>query len=105
LVALLLIAAFMFALPYLELLDSQDLVMLGQDFEIDILNVLTIFGIWSVLILRLLDCLPSFRTGLRAIIQSPRLGRMAMVSFMPIGVLVLPKQLGSPPPDLFPLLI
>jgi hypothetical protein len=101
--ALLLIAAFMLALPYLELLDSQDLVVTGQDFEIDILNVLTIFGIWSVLILRLLAFLPDFRTRLRALIRSPRIGRL-VARFIPVGIFLLRKQLGSPP-DLLPLLI
>ena len=103
-VTLILLGVFLLALPYLELLDSNDLVMVGQDFEIDILNVLTIFGICTVLLLRLLAFLPSFRTNLRALIRSFQV-RLCVVCREVLIVLVLPDRLSGSLHDSLPLLI
>jgi hypothetical protein len=103
-VALALIAGFLLALPYLELLDSNDLATVGQDFEIDILNVLTIFGICVVLLLRLLAFLPSFRTKLRALVQLFR-ARVAIIYREVLVLFVVPDRLPVSFCDPFPLLI
>jgi hypothetical protein len=103
-VALILIAGFLLALPYLELLDSNDLALVGQDFEIDILNVLTIFGICVVLLLRLLAFLPSFRTNLRALVQSFHV-RLLTICRKVLIVFVVPDRLSVLLCDPFPLLI
>lgn len=103
-VALVLIAVFLLALPYLELLDSNDLVLAGQDFEIDILNVLTVFGICVVLLLRLLAFLPSFRTNLRALIQLFH-AHVAIVYREVLVLFVVPDRLPVSFCDPFPLLI
>ena len=103
-VALTLLAAFLLALPYLELLDSNDLALVGQDFEIDILNVLTVFGICVVILLRLLAFLPSFRTNLRALVQS-YLVRALIICRKVLMLSVVPDRLPVSLCDPFPLLI
>lgn len=103
-VALTLLVVFLLALPYLELLDSNDLALVGQDFEIDILNVLTIFGICTVLLLRLLAFLPSFRTNLRTLMRSFHI-RLCIVYREVLIVLVLPDRLSGSIHDSLPLLI
>jgi hypothetical protein len=103
-VALVLLATFLLALPYLELLDSNDIALVGQDFEIDILNVLTVFGICVVLLLRLLAFLPSFRTNLRALIQSFHV-RVLIIYREVLVLFVVPDRLSVPLCDPFPLLI
>lgn len=103
-VTLILLGVFLLALPYLELLDSNDLALTGQDFEIDILNVLTIFGICTVLLLRLLAFLPSFRTNLRAMMKSFHV-RLCIVCREVLIVLVLPDRLSGQLHDSLPLLI
>lgn len=103
-VSLTLLVAFLLALPYLELLDSNDLALVGQDFEIDILNVLTIFGICVVLLLRLLAFLPSFRTKLRALVQSFHV-RVAIIYREVLVLFVAPDRLPVSLCDPFPLLI
>lgn len=103
-VALTLLAVFLLALPYLELLDSNDLVLAGQDFEIDILNVLTVFGICVVLLLRLLAFLPSFRTNLRALVQLFHV-RVLIICRKVLVLFVVPDRLPVSLCDPFPLLI
>lgn len=103
-VTLILLGVFLLALPYLELLDSNDLALVGQDFEIDILNVLTIFGICTVMLLRLLAFLPSFRTNLRTMMSSFHV-RLCIICREVLIVVVQPDRLSGPLDDSLPLLI
>lgn len=101
-VMVVLLISFILCLPFLELVDYNDLILTGQDTELTVLNLLTILGVWFVLILSLLAVLPTFRNCLRVPVKVYRYvgpGFRILLS-----VLFLPDELSSPC-DPFPLLI
>lgn len=102
-VMLVVLIGFILCLPLLELIDYNDLILTGQDTEISVLNLLTIFGVWFVLILRLLAFLPSFQTNLRVLFKAAR-DSCFLRHCKYIGILFLPDE-SQVSCDPFPLLI
>ncbi|HEY6248971.1 MAG TPA: hypothetical protein VI685_03360 [Candidatus Angelobacter sp.] len=90
-VALILLMGFILCLPVLEFIDYNDLILTGQDLEVSVLNMLTIFAVWFVLILRLLAVLPSFQNGMRRVIHACRT-HCNLMHRMPLVVLFLPDE-------------
>ncbi|HEY6350812.1 MAG TPA: hypothetical protein VI636_15535 [Candidatus Angelobacter sp.] len=102
-VMLVVLIGFILCLPLLELIDYNDLILTGQDTELSVLNLLTIFGVWFVLILRLLAALPTFQTGVQGAIRAC-LPHCDLMHRTPLWVLFLPDEL-SVSCDSLPLLI
>lgn len=94
LVALIMIISFIVCLPLLEHIDYNDLVLTGQDLEISILDLLTIFCVWFILIARLLDFLPHSWASMPFSRKVPPDWRLLFSSEW-IGILFLPDDLSS----------
>ena len=62
-VSLALIAGLAFSMPLIDQ-TPDDFRLTGNDFELDILNVLTLLGVWFLTIARLLALLAIFEGGL-----------------------------------------
>jgi hypothetical protein len=103
-VALVLIIAFILCLPLLELIDYNDLVLTGQDLEISILDMLTIFCVWFILVVRLLAFLPQSWRGAGRIAVKASTDHRPLFSSKCLSVLFLPDELNAPS-GAFPLLI
>jgi len=103
-VALVLILAFIVCLPLLELIDYNDLILTGQDIEISILDLLTIFCVWFILVVRLLLFLPQSWRGAGSVQARAPENHRPLFSSKCLSVLFLPDELNSPSGP-FPLLI
>ena len=92
LIALVLLVGFILFLPLLEHIDYDDLVLTGQDLEISMLDLLTIFCIWFILVARLLAFLPrSWSRGAPSAKAPP--DRRVLICNRWIGMLFLPDEL------------
>ena len=91
-VALVLLVAFILLLPMLEYIDSNDLVLTGQDLEISVLDLLTIFCIWFILVARLFAFLPRSWSSVALPAKAPP-DRRALLCNQWIGMLFLPDEL------------
>lgn len=103
LIALVLIVGFVLCLPFLELIDCNDLVLTGQDLEISILDMLTIFCVWFILVVRLLAFVPRSWGSISFHMKAPPDHRIPLCNRR-FGILLLPDEPGCLQ-DSLPLLI
>jgi hypothetical protein len=99
---LLLVASVALCLPLIDK-APDDFRLTGQDFELDLLNVLSVLGIWFVLLLRLLAALASCcSTG--HVVFNWFTDCLSLCWRRVLAVLFLPNEL-SVPCEALPLLI
>jgi len=66
--ALILITTVALCLPLIDR-APDDFRLTGQDFELDLLNVLSVLGIWFILLVRLIAFLADYRATARIIVN------------------------------------